>query len=434
MVARVRTRLRGRRRSRAARPLVVLGALACCGVGFALGGCGSGLRDGDDATADVGRASAAASCAPTVLDALRHVAMRVYEEGVSSERTGAALHLIGSSTALRKAVEAGDARATQAVARELIASGHLTNLRVVRAGQVLAAAGTPGAVAPLQGTLLDAAGAPIGTFVTTVWNDAGVIAETNGIDEVATVLRAGERTIAGSFALPAGKLPQRGTITRGGVTYEYTSYEASKYPTGEPMRVYLVRNVDSTRALCGGSAQDTVVNTISHVAHLIYAAEAGRRTLQQVRRVQRSQPLLEAVANHDPVAARRAVEALLNQHIVRLRVSAGGQLLTDVGGPFVLAPVRAPLLLGGRVIGSFVLSIQDDEGYKRLARRLAGLDVVMYMGNRLVKSTVGSSPGPIPTDGAFQLDGRSFRCYTFKAEAFPSGPLRITVLIPMPYS
>ena len=56
---------------------------------------------------------------------------------------------------------------------------------------------------------------------------------------------------------------------------------------------------------------------------------------------------------------------------MRLRVSAGGQLLSDVGGPYVLAPVSAPLRLDGRTIGSFVLSIQDDEGYLRLTRRLA---------------------------------------------------------------
>ena len=100
----------------------------------------------------------------------------------------------------------------------------------------------------------------------------------------------------------------------------------------------------------------------------------------------------------------------------------------------MLAPVTAPLRLGGRTIGSFVMSIQDDEGYKRLANRLAGLDVLMYMGARLVKSTLGPSPGTIPTSGPLSYRGKSFRAYTFNAKAFPSGPLRITVLIPIPYS
>src|SRR5664280_3113398 len=115
----------------------------------------------------------------------------------------------------------------------------------------------------------------------------------------------------------------------------------------------------------------------------IYGGEAGKRTLTQIRRVQRDAPLLEAVARRDPTATRLAVEALLSQHIVRLRVSAGHTLLSDVGGPYVLAPVSAPLRLGRRTIGSFVLSIQDDEGYKRLAGRLAGLKVLMYMSTKL---------------------------------------------------
>jgi hypothetical protein len=58
----------------------------------------------------------------------------------------------------------------------------------------------------------------------------------------------------------------------------------------------------------------------------------------------------------------------------------------------------------------------------------------MYMGSKLVKSTVGYSPGQVPRSGPVSLHGRNYRAYTFTAEAFPAGPLRITVLIPLPYS
>jgi hypothetical protein len=109
----------------------------------------------------------------------------------------------------------------------------------------------------------------------------------------------------------------------------------------------------------------------------------------------------------------------------------------------VLAPVSAPLRLHGRTIGSFVLSIQDDEGYLRLAHRLAGLDVLMYMNpthtgsagkQELVKNSLGPNPGSVPASGPYSYHGHRFRVITVNAKAFPSGPLTIRVLIPIPYS
>jgi hypothetical protein len=429
MIDPMRTRVLGGRpvATRAASAASLLAALC---VLASLAGCSSS-RDGD-ARADVNGAGAG-TCAATVLDALGHVAARVYEQGVFSERTASARHMIEGSAPLRAAVEAGSASRARAAARALLATGHLTNLRVVRGKQMLADVGG-GAVTPLNGTLNDARGAPIATYVTSVWADSGLIAETNGIAEGSTVVRAGERTVAGSFELPDGKLPTAGTLTRDGAAYQYTSYAAKAYPDGAPLRVYVVRSIDSIASLCGADNEATLVNTVSRIARRIYEGEAGRRTLASIKRVQQSTALQDAVAKRDPVATRAAIAVVQQHHIVRLRVSAGTRLLSDVGGPFVLAPVEAPLSRGGRTVGSFVLSIQDDEGYKRLAQRLVGLDVVMYMGSRLVKSTLGGSPGTIPTSGTFTRAGKRYALYTFTAKAFPSGPLRITVLIPIPYS
>jgi len=437
MVSRVHACKNGSRRG-TARTVLALAAPATLTAVLALTGCGTSLpHAGEEASADVDSAKPG-SCGASALGALGHVATRVYGEGIDSERTASAAHMIEGSAALRSAVEAGDAGAARSAAKALIATGHLTNLRVVRAGKVLVELGGP-ALAPLRGKLLGADKRPIADYVTSVWAAGGIVAETNGIAEATTVIRSERtasdtRTVAGSFPLPAGQLPPQGTLTNDGVAYQFTSYAAKAYPDGAPLRVYLLRSIESLNPLCGSSEEDTVVNTISRIAHLIYDGEAGRRTGEQIRRVQANPALLHAVARRDPKATRSAIEALLHQHIVRLRVSAGGRLLADVGGPYVLAPVTAPLRRGGRTIGSFTLSIQDDEGYKRLANRLAGLDVLMYMGDKLVKSTVGYSPGPVPASGGLTLRGRSYRAYTFRAEAFPSGPLRITVLIPTPYS
>lgn len=427
------------RRATLARAAIAPVALAVLAAATVLSGCGSTLRHvtGASASADVVDTSPG-SCPAIALQAIGDVAERVYREGVHSERTASAQNLIEGSQALRAAVEANDANAARSAARALLATGHMTDLRIVREGKTLLQTGGA-ALAPLSGTLKGADGKPIATYTTSVWSDAGLIAETNGIAEAQTVVRSdpathSARTLAGAFSLPSAALPAAGTLTNAGTAYAFASYEGTSYPSGAPLRIYLVRSVGSLSALCGASAEDTTFDAVTHIAHLIYEAEGGKRTLPLVRRVQESQPLLQAVSQRDPQATRAAIVALLNHHIVRIRVSVGGRLLSDVGGPYVLAPVSAPLRLGGRTIGTVTLSIQDDEGYKRLAARLAGVDVVMYMGARLVKSTIGYSPGPVPTSGAFAYHGRNYRAYTFYGTAFPSGPLRITDLVPVPYS
>jgi hypothetical protein len=370
---------------------------------------------------------------------LASVMRRVYSQGVQSERTASAEAMIERSKALRAAVEAGDAKAARAAGKALIATGHMTNLIVTTAtGRTLVKLGGP-ALTPLHGTIRGASGQPIASYITTVWADSGIIAEGNGITEGLTALRAGEHSIAGSAELPPGDLADHGALDWHGVSYQYASLPARTFPAGSPIRIYLLKTVAEAEKLCGSGNEDTQVNVVERIANRIYDAEHGPRTLRQIRRVQQNQPLLKAVAARDPSAVKKASEALLHHHLVRLRVSARGRLLYDLGGPFVLGPVHADLRLHGKTIGSFVLSIQDDEGYLRLTRRLVGLSVLMYMRGsdgkpRLVKNSLGPSPGKVPATGAYTYKGRRYRVFTVDAEAFPSGPLTIRVLMPTPYS
>jgi hypothetical protein len=413
----------------------------------ALAGCGSTLRGGAAApamaTLDPTASTAVLGCPSTVLDTLSDVLERVYHEGVSSERTGSARYMITTSAALREAVESGNKAAARAAAKALLATGHLTNLRVTLGAHTLVNVGGP-ALAPLRGTLIGADGAPIASYAASVWADGGFLTEAGGITQGLVALRAGRswiggHTIAGSPPPDAGALAAEGIVTSDHVLYRYTSFPAEAYPSGA-VRVYLLIPVSSAIALCGRTSEETTVNTLERVADLIYAGEIGLAAQTQVRRVQHNKALLEAVAHREPQATRLAIDALLTEHIVRLRVSAGGRLLSDVGGPYVLGPVSAQLRLDGHTIGSFVLSIQDDEGYLRLTRRLAGLDVLMYMypaHPQLVKDSLGPAPGPalatVPASGAFSYEGRAFRVFTVHAQAFPSGPLTIRVLVPIPY-
>ena len=406
-----------------------------------LAGCGSSTRASSTARASVAfdpfPNSAPNSCPGAVLDTLGRVVARIYHEGISSERTIVAARQIQGSIPLRQAVEANDPTAATAAAQKLLASGKLTNLLLVRDGHTLVNVGGP-AVTPLQGTLRGVHGAPIATYTTSVWSDEGFVAESKGIGEGPVALRVDNASVGGSFEIPTGALPDAGTLTFQGVSYQYTSFAGEAFPSGA-IRIYLFKALSSTKAFCGHSTEDTVFNTLSRVAHLIYEGEAGKRTQPQIRRVQSNLPLLEAVAQDNRPATVAAVKILLHHHIVRLRVfDAEGQLLYDDGGPYVLAPVTAPLRLNGRRIGSIVLSIQDDEGYKRLVGRLAGLDVLMYMDltpgqPQLVKNSLGPDPGTVPASGSYTYRGKHFRVLTITAEAFPSGPLTIRVLVPMPY-
>jgi predicted small lipoprotein YifL len=427
-------------RRRAKPSLQVLALIAALA---ALAGCGSGLKTSPSAKASETATTGSGECTQTVMSTLLSVLGRVYHEGVSSERTLSAEHLIDGSASLRQAIEADSPSAARAAAQALLKTGHMTDLRVTVGGHVLASVGGA-ALAPLQGTIKSPGGGTLATYLFSVWADKGFYEESDGIAEGLVALRLGGRSIAGSAYMAPGTLPAEGTTTRKGVAYAYASLQGQAYPSGSALGVYLLKPLSAIQKLCGSSNDDTVVNTLGRVAHLIYEAEAGPRTLVQIHRVQANAPLLRAVAEENPTATRVAVEALLHQHLVRLRViGARGRLLEDDGGPYVLAPVHASLRLHGRTIGHIVLSIQDDEGYEKLAHRLAGLPVLMYMTlpgqskPSLVKNSLGPGVGglsSVPAAGTFAYHGREFRVLTVQATAFPSGPLTIRVLIPIPYS
>ncbi len=415
----------------AARLAVLLAALAV------LAGCGSQLRGGSTARASTAAAPVptGGSCGETAMSVLASVLRRIYGEGIRSEKTAVLASSITHSTALRAALEAGQATAAKTAAQGLVANGGMTALRLLdSSGHQLASVGSP-SLAPIHGAITGAGGRAIGSYVASVWSDEGFLAEGDGVAQGLLTIRRGEQMVAGAAGLPAGPLAPSGTVTIQGAGYRYTSFPAAEFPTGAPLTIYVLRATSSLGPLCGSSGEETIVNTLGRIARLIYQAEGGARTGVQVRRVQHDPALLQAVATGDAAATRRAVEALLNQHIVRLRVSGTHGLLADVGGPYVLAPVRAPLRRGSRRIGEIVLSIQDDEGYLRLARRLAGLKVLMYMsGKVLVKNSLGPNPGAVPAQGSYVYRGHRFRVITIDAKAFPSGPLTIRVLIPIPYA
>jgi hypothetical protein len=191
------------------------------------------------------------------------------------------------------------------------------------------------------------------------------------------------------------------------------------------------------KASCGRSAPETLAQTVGWVARQIYEGEvSSSRTEADRHQVESYAPLLRAVAGGRQAATRAAVTKLVysHTHIVRLRVIRGSRLLADVGGPYVLAPLGGTLRLHGRVIGHYLLSVQDDLGYVKIETHFIGAPLVLRIGAKAVPVEGLLAPGPavIPEHGPVTYRHVIYQAYSFEASAFPSGPLRISVLAPLP--
>jgi hypothetical protein len=188
---------------------------------------------------------------------------------------------------------------------------------------------------------------------------------------------------------------------------------------------------------CGSKAPEVLAQAAGMVARRIYEEElSGTEVQEDKQQVQESGPLLSAVESGDQTAVEEAVEKLVysHTHIVRLRVSRGATLLADVGGPYILAPVSGVLRSHGRTIGRYELSVQDDLGYVKLETRFIGAPLVLRTGSPQVPVEGQMTPAParIPAHGPVRFRGVAYQAYSFAAAAYPSGPLRISLLVPLP--
>ncbi len=195
-----------------------------------------------------------------------------------------------------------------------------------------------------------------------------------------------------------------------------------------------IRNAASS-ARCGAATDRTYLATRVGVARWIAIGERiGRGVKQAVRTVESDRVLAAAVASGDLAGVHSEVVVLVynHEHIVRLRVLRGGQVLDDLGGPLVLQPVRGTLRAGGRVVGTFVLSVQDDAGYRKLAQRLDGTDTVIRYRGRTIMSDVAVGGVRLPVSGAVSVNGARYLVATLSAGRFPVGTLRISLLVAAP--
>jgi hypothetical protein len=197
--------------------------------------------------------------------------------------------------------------------------------------------------------------------------------------------------------------------------------------------VFVLAPVPAASA-CAPTPAQTAIEAIGQTAQRIYREEqSGAATRAVVHAFESSRPFQEAVATDNPTATRAAIVKFFEGtlHVVRVRATLGEKLVADVGGPHVLAPIRGDVRgVHGRVVGHFLLSVQDDLGYVILAQRFAGVQVFLYEGKQLLLGSVSPAPLSIPKQGEILFDGLRYHAYSFTAEAFPKGALEVSLLIP----
>jgi hypothetical protein len=423
-------------------------------LALALGACGSStnssstrssaagaahtIAEGKAPVVVAGNASGPRGCAAAVATTIGQVGARIYRSASSGTVVGQALQRVRGSSALAAAASSGDVAATERALHQLLA-GQIVRIQVLLHGRKLASAGSATAIAPVHGSIpgTDA------TFVLSTQAADSYLQVTRQVTGAEVVLLSGSspsgsstRVLAATLSgLHPQQVPSRGRLVFHGKRYEISSLAGSPYPSGN-LRIALLVPSDSIR--CPGAAAQIPVQTLGQVGERIYQEEAGSPYVRAtLRHIEADPSFRQAVAARDTKAIRAAIVGLFGAHIHVVRVRAyavepdrAQRFLYDLGGPYVLAPVHGSVRSAGKLVGRFSFAIQDDAGYLRLARLFTGAEVLMRVGSKQVAGSLDPGPRNVPDHGPVEYRGKSYEAYSFSGVAFPSGPLRISLLIP----
>jgi hypothetical protein len=189
---------------------------------------------------------------------------------------------------------------------------------------------------------------------------------------------------------------------------------------------------------CGASTASVIAGVERQVMSAVHSVElAGSEVSGDSARIVGAGDLVRAVARGDASATNAAVQRIVYHHywhIVRLRVTgAAGRLLADFGGPQVISPVPGTLRAkDGRIIGHFLMSVQDDAGFVKLEHRFIGNPAGIYRGGVLVVGDPPTLPRRLPESGHVSFAGVRSLISSQQFGAFPNGTLRLSLLVGAP--
>ncbi|HEY5143835.1 MAG TPA: hypothetical protein VII98_10075 [Solirubrobacteraceae bacterium] len=420
------------------RPRTVLAVLGATGLSAAIAACGSSAQTPPATTtrqavtvADAGTtppilaspaASGTARCRATTVATLAGVAKRIYFQGAHGRNGANAMRRLGRSSALADAVASGNHAATITALQPLL-KHQILHITIRHRSKVVADVGHVPVMSPVHGRLYTSGGALAGTYVLSVMNPASFAGITSGLTGSTVIVRSGSRHVAGGAAAP-------------GVHYRTVTFRGTAFPSG-PLRISVMVPPSALRS-CAAGGRVSATDVLGKVAMRLFDAETrGSRVQQALNYVAHDKAYRTALAARDRAGITAAVRDgffhVRRYHMVRVRGSRGRNFVVDVGGPFVLAPasmtLRGP---GGRNEGKITLAIQDDTGYIKLLTRFTGGAVILRERGVLVPgSTFDPAPAHIPKRGVVTWHGRRYDAISFTGRAFPSGPLRISLLVPL---
>jgi hypothetical protein len=409
------------------------------GLGVLLAAVVLGLTPGSSSAAAPPRSTlagavgpAAPSCASAVTSTVGHIAQQFYRHEIFGRDAHDSVVRVERSPLLRDAVVSGDAAGALAAIAGLNTARQIARIRVFRGSQLLADVGQDAALAPLRGPLRDLTGHQIGHFELSMRADFDFIGRLGGLVGAEILIRSPTAQVMGTLEPGPTTVPRRGLVHYAGRTYDAYTFAAQSYPAGALEISVLVPNLDTLR-LCGGSTAETVANTVGEEGRRIYTSEISGTDVDYASNfIRTAADMIGAVMRFDPVGVRAAIVRFFRTtiHIVRVRVSRGGVVLKDLGGPAVLAPVSGSFYdESGQAIGEYLFSVQDDAGYIKEATEWTGAQVVMRMRGHEVASSLRPGPGLLPFRGRVRYGGVDYQVFSFMATAFPTGPLRISLLV-----
>jgi hypothetical protein len=203
--------------------------------------------------------------------------------------------------------------------------------------------------------------------------------------------------------------------------------------------VFFMAVASAAPAACGSATSTTLASVDATVLNEIYANElSGGEVTRDLAQVINSSALITSVIDGNRTAALAAVKRIVYHHgwhIVRLRVFGGaGRLLADFGGPYVIAPVAGILRSStGDVVGSFLMSVQDDVGVTKLETRTVGDPIGIYVKRQLV-AHLGAArlPATTPNGSSVRIGHATYDVVRETYDAFPTGTLQAVLFIRPP--